>query len=87
MKKIILSLLGATGILLSTVVASQSFEGFSVGVNFQTSDFDIKGREHEQKDSTVAGGAQETSAFVKRSISTDIVEGFIILLLKVQQLV
>lgn len=77
MKKIILSLLGATGILLSTVVASQSFEGFSVGVNFQTSDFDIKGREHEQKDSSVAGGAQETSAFVKRSISTDIVEGFI----------
>ena len=77
MKKIIITLLGATSILFSTIVASQSFEGFSVGVNISTADFDIKGREHEMKDSTVAGGAQETSAFVKRSVSTDILEGFI----------
>ena len=77
MKKILITLVGATGILLSTIVASVSFEGFSVGLNFQSSDFDIKGREHEMKDSSVAGGAQETSAFVKRSVDVDIVEGFI----------
>mgnify|MGYP003682472013 FL=1 len=75
MKKIIITLLGATSILFSTIVASQSFEGFSVGVNISTADFDIKGREFEVDSNT--GDAHETSAFVKRSVSTDILEGFI----------
>lgn len=75
MKKIMIKLLGATSILLSTIVASHSFEGFSVGVNISTADFDIKGREFDVK--SVTGVDSETSAFVKRSISEDIVEGFI----------
>lgn len=75
MKKIMITLLGATSILLSTIVASHSFEGFSVGVNISTADFDIKGREFDEK--SITGEERETSAFVKRSISEDIVEGFI----------
>ena len=75
MKKIIITLLGATSILFSTIVASQSFEGFSVGVNISTADFDIKGREFDVDSNTA--DESETSAFVKRSVSTDILEGFI----------
>ena len=75
MKKIMITLLGATSILLSTIVASHSFEGFSVGVNISTADFDIKGREFDVDSNTA--DESETSAFVKRSVSTDILEGFI----------
>ena len=75
MKKILITLVSATGILFSTIVASVSFEGFSVGVNFQKSDFDIAGKEHTVASTGLAG--MESTALQKASVDVDIVEGFI----------
>ena len=49
MRKQLITILGAFGILLSSFSTASSFEGFSVGIVYGDTDFTTKGTESDNK--------------------------------------
>ena len=75
MRKQIITILGAFGILLSSFSTASSFEGFSVGIVYGDTDFTTKGTESDNKG--VAGAAPEITTGTAPTINHDVYSYFV----------